>query len=76
MLPEIMILELGVLYSSEIFSFSSFSLFEGHHIGGYKHAALKDRMNANIIGSDNIHGMLFMVKTRNLPKNSMARDQS
>ena len=49
---------------------------EGHHIGGYKHAALKDRMNANIIGSDNIHGMLFMVKTRNLPKNSMARDQS
>ena len=51
MLPEIMILELGVLYSLEIFSpFSSFSLFEGHHIGGYKHAALKDRMNANIIG--------------------------
>lgn len=52
MLPEIMILELGVLYSLEIFSFSYFSLFEGHHIGGYKHAALKDLINANIVGSD------------------------
>lgn len=53
MLPEIMILELGVLYSLEIFfPFSSFSLFEGHHIGGYKHVALKDLLNANVVGSD------------------------
>ena len=51
MLPEIMILEIGVLYSLEIFfPFSSFSLFESHHIGGYKHVALKDLLNANVVG--------------------------